>query len=119
MIDSRNNLSPLSDEDSNELDMVEVEHATCHVQDPAERQSHAPDKYKIELFPSERAGSPIQPGSPVQSSFHRYQQRLDGDSKYAPFASQIDWEIARWAKIHGPSSAAVTELLQIEGVSEA
>ncbi|KAM6491400.1 hypothetical protein JOM56_013174 [Amanita muscaria] len=50
------------------------------------------------------------------SDFHNYQQRLDGDNEYAPFVSQIDWEIARWAKIHGPSSAAVTELLGIDGV---
>ena len=36
---------------------------------------------------------------------------------YAPFASKIDWEIARWAKLRGPSSTAFTELMSIEGVS--
>ncbi|KIL54452.1 hypothetical protein M378DRAFT_29088, partial [Amanita muscaria Koide BX008] len=45
-----------------------------------------------------------------------YRQLLDSDKEYAPFSSKLDWEIARWAKLHGPSSAAVTELLQIEGV---
>ena len=36
---------------------------------------------------------------------------------YAPFASQIDWEFAKWAKLRGPGSTAVTELLALEGVS--
>ncbi|KAL0957479.1 hypothetical protein HGRIS_001272 [Hohenbuehelia grisea] len=37
---------------------------------------------------------------------------------YAPFASQIDWEIARWAKLRGPGSTALTELLKIPEVPE-
>ncbi|KAM6489611.1 hypothetical protein JOM56_014933 [Amanita muscaria] len=114
-IDSRCILSPLGDED-NDVELVGLEYPTRHVQDPAENLPHLPDEYKIEHFPSEHAGAPIQPGSPIQSDFHNYQQRLDGDNEYAPFVSQIDWEIARWAKIHGPSSAAVTELLGIDGV---
>jgi len=36
---------------------------------------------------------------------------------YAPFASQLDWEVARWAKICGPSSNSFTELMAIDGVS--
>ncbi|KIL55290.1 hypothetical protein M378DRAFT_49930, partial [Amanita muscaria Koide BX008] len=38
------------------------------------------------------------------------------DNEYAPFLSKLDWELARWAKVHGPSSSALTQLLQIEGV---
>ncbi|KAM6504098.1 hypothetical protein JOM56_001041 [Amanita muscaria] len=41
---------------------------------------------------------------------------IGSNNVYAPFHSQLDWEIARWAKIHGPSSAALTKLLQLEGV---
>jgi len=36
---------------------------------------------------------------------------------WAPFASKIDWEIAMWAKLRGPSSTAISELLKVEGVS--
>lgn len=36
---------------------------------------------------------------------------------YTPFKSKIDWEIARWAKLRGSGSTAVTELLSIENVS--
>lgn len=38
------------------------------------------------------------------------------DNPYRPFSSKIEWEIARWAKIRGPSSTAFTELMNIEGV---
>jgi hypothetical protein len=36
---------------------------------------------------------------------------------YAPFASKMEWEIAKWAKERGPSSTAFTDLMTIEGVS--
>ena len=35
---------------------------------------------------------------------------------YAPFASELDWKFARWAKLRGPGSTSVTELMAIEGV---
>ncbi|KAM6490342.1 hypothetical protein JOM56_014319 [Amanita muscaria] len=38
--------------------------------------------------------------------------------KYAPFNSLVDWEVAKWAKLRGPSSSALTEFLAIEGVVE-
>ncbi|KAM6489937.1 hypothetical protein JOM56_014516 [Amanita muscaria] len=34
---------------------------------------------------------------------------------YAPFTSQLEWEMAMWAKLRGPSSTAFTELMAIEG----
>ena len=40
----------------------------------------------------------------------------NGENMYAPFAHRLDWEIARWCKLRGPGSNAVTELLGIEGV---
>ncbi len=35
---------------------------------------------------------------------------------WAPFNSKLDWELARWAKMRGPGSTALSELLAIEGV---
>lgn len=49
-----------------------------------------------------------------------YRKDLGGenpDNIYAPFTSQIDWEIGRWVKLRGPSSTAFTELMKIDGVS--
>lgn len=39
------------------------------------------------------------------------------DNFYAPFLSELDWGVAKWAKLRGPSSAAITELLELPGVS--
>ena len=40
----------------------------------------------------------------------------DVDNPFAPFSSKMEWELARWAKLRGPSSTAFTELVKIEGV---
>jgi len=40
----------------------------------------------------------------------------DPDNVWTPFRSKMDWSVAKWAKLRGPSSTAVTELLSIEGV---
>ena len=50
----------------------------------------------------------------------KYGLRIGDESQeniYAPFASQLDWEVARWAKIRGPGSNSFTELMAIDGVS--
>jgi hypothetical protein len=41
----------------------------------------------------------------------------ESPNPYAPFSSRLDWEIGRWAKMRGPGSNSLTELLRIEGVS--
>jgi hypothetical protein len=72
---------------------------------------------KVEPFPSARAGAPI-PGSVCGAcSSAAYGNRLGSDEEYVPFLSKLDWELARWAKLRSPSSTAVSELLEIDGVS--
>ena len=39
------------------------------------------------------------------------------DNQFTPFSSHMEWEIARWAKLRGPSSMAFNELMVIKGVS--
>ena len=41
----------------------------------------------------------------------------NSDNIYWPFISRTDWLVARWAKLRGPGSTAVSELLSIPGVS--
>lgn len=41
----------------------------------------------------------------------------DPNNVYAPFSCKIDWELARWAKLRGPGSTAVSDLLAIDGVA--
>ncbi|KAH9059259.1 hypothetical protein EDB87DRAFT_1577735 [Lactarius vividus] len=52
------------------------------------------------------------------SSAYEAMRNTLGDSVWTPFQSQHDWEVARWAKMRGPSSSAVTELLAIPEVVE-
>ena len=70
----------------------------------------------IKQFPSPFTGIPVKvAGSePVYIQYARQLGRLD--NPWAPFNSKLDWEIARWAKIWGPGSTAVMDLLRIDGV---
>ncbi|KAH9009002.1 hypothetical protein EDB83DRAFT_2509016 [Lactarius deliciosus] len=52
-----------------------------------------------------------------QSDYWSHEDALN-TSVWAPFHSQCDWEIALWAKIRGPTSSALTELLQIPEVTD-
>ncbi|KAJ3765439.1 hypothetical protein FB446DRAFT_655309, partial [Lentinula raphanica] len=73
----------------------------------------------IVRYPDPRAGAPIQSQGGIVSENNRYSQDLKaGSNCWAPFGSQIEWEIARWAKLRGPSSTALSELLAIDGVCE-
>jgi hypothetical protein len=75
----------------------------------------------IEKFNDHRrhqAGVPICTDAQV-SSYQSYGHSVSGDTVtniWAPFASRLDWDIARWAKVRGPGSTAFSELLCIEGV---
>jgi hypothetical protein len=40
------------------------------------------------------------------------------ENLYAPFSSQLEWEMAKWAKLQGPSSTAFSDMMKIEGVSK-
>ena len=74
-------------------------------------------RIEITHFPLKSAGAPITNAAHQPTHYEAYHVMLsNADNSYAPFCSKIDWEIARWAKIHGPSSTAVSELLAIESV---
>lgn len=65
------------------------------------------------------AGMPIQTGGPTSTDNYQAEVGQDGTAPnpYAPFGSQTDWEFAKWAKLQGPTSTAVTDLLNIPNVS--
>lgn len=67
-------------------------------------------------FPG-RAGEAVEEEN--ESGYVGYKDSLGAGSHnnpYAPFASKIDWDMARWAKLRGPGSTAVTELMGIDNV---
>ncbi|KAF9037189.1 hypothetical protein BJ165DRAFT_1353838 [Panaeolus papilionaceus] len=69
-----------------------------------------------EKYPQSRAGQPIQR---VASTDTQYKSAVGGENPWAPFTSRLDWEVARWAKLRGQGSTAFSELLSIEGMSDA
>ncbi|KAJ3791826.1 hypothetical protein GGU11DRAFT_751001, partial [Lentinula aff. detonsa] len=68
-------------------------------------------------YPDPNAGAPILSDTRGTSENFRYSQKLDraNTNPWAPFVSEIDWKIAHWAKMRGPSSTAFSELLAIDG----
>lgn len=68
-----------------------------------------------------RAGLPVTQNQTILTQVSddlKYGSTLGkSDNIYAPFSSHIEWEIACWAKLRGPSSTAFSELMMIEGVS--
>jgi len=69
----------------------------------------------IDPFPFGSPGTPI-PGSSQGLSAYEALREINVGNSWAPFSSQLDWEVARWAKMRGSSSTAVTELLALPGV---
>jgi hypothetical protein len=71
----------------------------------------------ISCFPFGMAGTPIPSASVTQGSLaHKLDEATSLQSVWAPFVSQCDWQVAQWAKMHGSTSSAVTDLLAIEEV---
>jgi hypothetical protein len=69
----------------------------------------------IDRFPSGNAGAPIS-GFVRGPSAYESDEAMHVGSVWAPFKSKHDWKIARWAKMRGPTSSAVAELLEIPEV---
>ena len=69
---------------------------------------------EVEHFPFGRPGVPI-PGR-AEEPFKYKSQASFTSSPWAPFQSQLEWDVAHWAKLHGGTSTAVSKLLAIPGV---
>lgn len=67
-------------------------------------------------FPGPHAGSPTT--QQQESTFYEQYDAVNDsdDNDYYPFKSCLDWKIAKWAKMRGPGSTAVSELLDIDGI---
>ncbi|KAI0039298.1 hypothetical protein FA95DRAFT_1504352 [Auriscalpium vulgare] len=66
-----------------------------------------------------QAGAPL--AHDAAGTYEAYNDALAGHDPanlWAPFRSKLEWEIARWAKMRGPTSTAFNELLQIDEVRE-
>ncbi|KAI0633956.1 hypothetical protein C8Q77DRAFT_1193668 [Trametes polyzona] len=99
--------------------MEEINQGNPHGEARATRSrinEHLRAKTHVVQYPSPDAALPITNHARERSAYERYQEHIDAanTNPYAPFASRIDWQVARWAKMRGPGSTAVSELLEIE-----
>ena len=69
---------------------------------------------EVERFLFGMPGAPIPGRAQDPSAFET--QATNMGSPWAPFQSQLEWDVARWAKLRGGTSTAVSELLAIPGV---
>ncbi|KAI9461560.1 hypothetical protein BJY52DRAFT_1203368 [Lactarius psammicola] len=74
---------------------------------------------KITRYPGGNAG--VVHSKTNMTENQNYEAKVGETSQanaYAPFASCLEWEIAKWAKLRGPSSTAFTEMMAIDGVQD-
>lgn len=86
------------------------------------------DDSRVQDF-DESAGHVIRMSDPLHEAWRKKFGRSDPDvdpdvdtahaeqSQYAPFASELDWKIAKWVVEDGPGNNAFNRLLNIPGVS--
>jgi hypothetical protein len=67
----------------------------------------------IEKYPDSHAGAPVTHDR-MASRNEAYAKSVNNNvnNPWAPFVSQIDWEIAQWANFHGPGSTAMSDILK-------
>jgi hypothetical protein len=74
----------------------------------------------IATFPLCTAGVTIDEVVSEQNGYQAYGEKMSEDGVscvWAPFTSQLNYEVARWAKLRGQGSTAFSDLLNIDGVS--
>ncbi|KAL1938702.1 hypothetical protein VTO73DRAFT_11305 [Trametes versicolor] len=89
-----------------------------HAPEPHAREELREAPVHIHHFGGQ-AGAPIVDPAARTSTYNEYGSAVadgDADNPYAPFASRMEWELAKWAKERGVSATAFTDLLKIHGL---
>ncbi|KAJ7649252.1 hypothetical protein B0H17DRAFT_1215342 [Mycena rosella] len=95
-----------------------------HAAPTRETRKAAEDRFHhkpiVEKFPGGLAGKPISTArNPTsEKAYESSLKNSPASNPYAPFASKMDWEVARWAKLRGAGSTAFSDLLNVEGVRD-
>lgn len=108
---------PGSDSDSDSMEgEAEHEHnrALSKGREAVERSLR--QQVVVNHFPLPAAGAQVRNPDSCRPQYSQSLHEHTMNSPYSPFASRLDWEVARWAKLRGPGSTAVSELLEIDGV---
>ncbi|KAI0069666.1 hypothetical protein K474DRAFT_1632668, partial [Panus rudis PR-1116 ss-1] len=115
----RPNVAPAVQEPADQLEEVDIPQDV--IDNARSNRTRVEQALRGQLFsmsyPSIEAGSPIPEQELQEAGYAFYASKSGGiENPYAPFKSKLDWEVARWAKLRGPSSTAVSELLSIPEV---
>ncbi|THH15756.1 hypothetical protein EUX98_g9415, partial [Antrodiella citrinella] len=103
---------PVAQEDDNDPEIAPPT-GRAHVERALRQEVH------VRHFPSPRAGEALQRTEPTFGTYNKgLHDDGESDNAFAPFESERDFQIARWAKMRGPGSTAFDELLKIPGVRE-
>ena len=92
------------------------EDAQPSIPEAPDQEPQARLTWVIDRFPHGHPGAPLSDTSQGSSGVYESTHNELGDSVWAPFRSQCDWEFARWAKTCRASALAVTTLLAIPEV---
>lgn len=68
-------------------------------------------------YPTAEARTPTNRYGISTNAQYKTQIHNAQNNPFAPFKDCFNWEIARWAKLRGPGSNALNDLLKIQGVS--
>ena len=107
-----------TDDEEDEMDWVDdplpmlPERSTAH---DALQNAYYTEDFN-DKYPDARAGMCF--GTEQDSNLQYQADLLDDMNTWSPFSSKLDWEVARWAKLRGPSSTAFSELLAIDEVGD-
>ena len=113
---------PLPD-DPNDLNSDEMDLTTKNIRKALRLRGGAEEVLQkrpfVVKFTKGRAGATYTDehvdGDNLNASYTRKVANVE--NLYSPFSSKLEWEIAHWAKMRGPSSTAFDELMKIKGVS--
>lgn len=116
MADARTDLTPPDEDAHHEDDAPSPDNSALQYRREAELVLER--RPFITRYPGHMAGAVHSKANLGENQ--RYSLSIGEESQenlYAPFVSKLEWGMARWAKIRGPSSTSFTELMAIEGVS--
>ncbi|KAJ7058983.1 hypothetical protein C8F01DRAFT_990238 [Mycena amicta] len=87
---------------------------------PAARDPPAEARFVQKPYVTEFGGAAGAKLRQATAGYTKYGKRLPDlhDNLWSPFHSEIDWEIAHWAKLRGSTSSALTDLLNINGLAD-
>ena len=98
-------------------DMPDEDDPAFHDTDARSRMEDELDSEIIYYQEFPNAGKVYRTDGEVHRAYSESKMGQHLDNPFHPFASQLDWEIARWANEDGPGQAAFTRLLNIDGMS--